>query len=152
MTPEEIRVFRTADFEFLVPDDWRFLESESQPDRVVFESADSRNRLTLSIMYLQRDLIGQQARAILSRVVEHRRTAETRSFSEVRLSHCQITGSDGHCYAKWGGRDAASNRRTGTLVTMENSKLFVLFVESIGTSDEVLNAVADQVFGGFKAK
>jgi len=35
---------------------------------------------------------------------------------------------------------------------MENKKIYTLFVESLRTSDEVLNSVANQVFESFKAK
>jgi hypothetical protein len=66
----------------------------------------------------------------------------------VRLTAHQITAGNGFWYSKWGGREEAADRRTGTLVTLENKKLFTLYLESIGTSDQALDALADEVFGG----
>jgi len=144
------RVFKTSAFEFLVPDGWAFLESESQPDRVVFQSADGQNRLTLSVMDLQRELTDDEAHASFVRLVEHRRTAESLPSSQIHLTDYQITGGDGYLYTKWGGREAQADRRTATLVTIESKKIFTLYVESIHTSDEALNTVSDEVFANFK--
>lgn len=149
---DEAQLFRTADFEFLMPEGWKFLESESQPDRVVFESADGLSRVTLSVMYLHRDLAREEARSTLARIVEHRRIAEAEPPHRVRLTAHKITDGTDFWYSKWGGRDEAADRRTGTLVTLENKKLFTVYVESTGSSDQALDALANEVFGSFKTK
>lgn len=148
----QARLFRTADYEFLMPVGWKFLESESQPDRAAFESSDGRSRVTLSVMPMYREVSGEEARTVFTRIVDLRRQAEAEPTQRMKLAAHQIVDGRGFWYSKWGGRDESADRRTGTLMTMENEKVFTLYVESIGTSDQSLDALANEVFGGFRAK
>jgi len=148
----ENRVFRTADFEFCIPEGWQFVEPASRRDRVVFRSADGKSQLALSIIQLEREPEREKARAVLARLIEHRRTAETQPSSDVSLSAYEIITRDGYSYVKWLGREEKSSRWTATLLTMENKKIFTLYVESIGKSEHAIEAIADRVFSSFRAK
>lgn len=146
------KVFRHTDFDFLFPTDWTFLEGESQPDRVVFQSTAENDQLMISIFYFVTSIPVEEAKIAFKRIVEHRRNAEKEIQPAPNLTDYQIIENDGYIYAKWGSWISSENMRGITLITPENNKVYTLFLESYGTSDEHLNKTAGLVFENFVTK
>lgn len=146
------QVFRHKDFDFLIPTDWNFLEGESQPDNVVFQSPEGNDRLMISILCLDTSMSTEELKTAFERIVEHRRNAEKEIQPAPNLTNYQITENDGYIYTKWGSWISSEKMRGFTLITLEKNKIYTLFLESFGTNDEHLNKTADLVCESFQAK
>jgi hypothetical protein len=146
------RMIRTADFELVIPDGWDILESECEENLLVVQSEASRARLTLSTRYYKSSLSAKELHDAFAGFVKTRRSAETETSPQMDLSEAEIVKGDGFWYSKWAGRDENENHRTCTLVTLENRKLYALFVEAFGMTDEELIQLAGQTFDNFETK
>jgi hypothetical protein len=146
------RVVRTSDFELRIPDGWDFLEEECDENQLSLRSANGKAGLTLSIRTYKGDETPKQAGDAFTGFVEIRRSAERETSPEMDLSDIEINQGDGFWYSKWAGRNASTGKRTATLVTLENKKLYTLFVEALETTDEILADLADEIFNSFEVK
>jgi hypothetical protein len=146
------QVFNHADFDFLLPIGWGFLEKESQPDRVVFQSTTKKDQLMISIFYFNTPLSVDETKSAFEKMVEIRRKAEKEIQPAPNLTNYQIIENDGCIHSKWGSWSSSEEMRGITLVTLEHNKVYTLFLESYGTNDEYLNKTADMVFENFKTK
>jgi hypothetical protein len=144
--------FQTKDFAFQFPAGWHFWKEKSRPDCVVFEANDRKSWLTISILYVKPDTTPQAALDMFPRVLELRRDVETHDKPSASLSAYKIETTGGHPFSGWTLNDAAANRHTVTRATLEKNKIFVLYVESVDTSEQSAGALADELFAGFQAR
>lgn len=149
--PEQ-QVFRHTDFEFLMPTDWYFLEQESEPDRIVFQSSVENDQLMVSAMYFKVLPSFEEAKIAFERIVEHRREAESEIQPSPNLMDYQIVTNDSYIYTKWNSWLPSKKMRGFTLVTYENNKIYTLFFESHGTSDDHFNKMVGLICENFVTK
>jgi hypothetical protein len=146
------RVIRTPDFELIIPDGWDVFEEECEEHVLVLRSADGKAGLTLSTWQYKGHETPKEARDAFTGFVGIRRSAECETSTAMVWSDFEINQGDGFWYSKWAGRNESTGKRTATLVTLENMKLYALFVEALETTDEKLGELADEVFNTFEAK
>jgi hypothetical protein len=119
---------------------------------VLFQSADGNLRLTVSVA---RDFASPgptDGDTDLTNISEIRRRTEMELAAHVRLTPCQSTNRDGVWSSVWRGADLESGRQTATLVRLGKSKLLILYIEALDTSESAVDELAQQVFGSAAAK
>lgn len=149
---EDRRVFSTADFAILLPERWEFLETQSSPDRVNFQSANGDAQLTISIMPFDPNIPQEKLDESFPRLVEIRRQAELDIEPSPELTDFEIVHEDGRSYAKYAGTVLETDQCTATLAIVENHKFVTVFVERQGIDAPALNALASDIFSNFEVK
>jgi len=149
---EDRRVFSTADFAILLPERWEFLETQSSPDRVNFRSEKGDAQLTISIMWFDPNTTQEKLDESFPRLVEIRRAAELDIEPLPELTDFETVHADGYWYTKYAGKTPEYDRCTATLITIENHKLFTIYLERQGIDPEALNALASDIFSNFQVK
>ena len=150
---QEHKVFSTADFAFRMPEHWSFLESKSTPEQVVFQAQDSGAQLMISIMKFDQTASAKEATEAFSRVVEHRREAEQNQAPPPdELTPIDSKQGEALSYARWYGKVKETDQCSATLVTLENNKLFTLFIERQGIDPQAIADLSQELFANFKVK
>lgn len=150
--PGSRKVFTHRDFEFLVPENWSFLENESKPETVMFRAPDGNAQLTISLMYYEPRTSKAEVEKTFKRYVEVRRKAETDVEPSPVLTDYTIHTGDGCWYTKYAGLEKSTDHCSATLITSENGKMITLYVERNGIDHNSLSSLTTDIFSNFKVK
>jgi hypothetical protein len=140
-----VKLYKNEYCQFALPEEWPCIPD---PELAIFQSPDQRFRLTISVRPINRGIDNAETGALFSEYVRCRRLSELEvaQKDDVLLTPEQIVDGGGFWYSKYAGIHKSANRRVAALMTIENCKLVTFYVESVGTTDEDFNLLANFVF------
>src|SRR5690606_24724378 len=145
MKDRDMKTYNHMAFNVTVPDDW---QDDSDDRGIVLVSGDGQDTLTVSIMRFADGITKDQAMSTFRDYLEDRRNSEMKKAGDqLKLTDTEIKDEGTYMFSRFGGFDAATNRRFVTLVTAEKGKLLSFHLEtSEENSDEHINDLSWLIF------
>jgi hypothetical protein len=141
-----MKTYNHMAFNVTVPPDWQ--DDTAPEDRnITLVSEDGKDKLFITIMRFADGITKDQAMTTFQHYLEERRNAEMKkSGDQMKLTDVDIKDEGEFMFSRYGGFDAATNRRFVTLITAEKGKLLNFQLETEDTSDEYVNQLSSTIF------
>ena len=133
-------------FNVVLPGEWS-RRSEEDGLRIVYSSATGREQLTVSLMPSSQRMTQDLRFATFNRVLELRRQAETDGLapSAVTMTAPIVSEQVGIHSGRYGGFEAASQRRFSCLLICSSSTVATFYYEAIGRPQNEADARASSI-------